>query len=71
MVKVIPSKTESSSKNENFDRIKRVPGEKYRKKIIKKRNFLKKKCIPKLVFHPESFFRMSWDVTLLFLIVQK
>lgn len=66
MNKIVPEKQEPLEK---VLRITRSPGKKYLKKLEIKQNKGKTKWLSLMIFHPESIFRLSWDVTMLLIII--
>lgn len=68
MSKVSPT-VEFQQKVEEKPKQSKLTRDIYLEKLEKTHKRSKKKCSSKLVFHPENFLRMSWDVIMLLLII--
>ena len=69
MVKVSPVVHSNSPPPPNLSKPSKLPGKKYLKKLEQKQNNHRQKWLSKLIFHPESSFRLSWDVMMLIIII--
>jgi hyperpolarization activated cyclic nucleotide-gated potassium channel 2 len=69
MVKISPSIYTPDKEENGSPKISKLTRDIYLEKLEKTYKKPKKKCTLKLVFHPENFLRMAWDVVMLILII--